>query len=88
MRQDVFLIFEKAVLKNVKSENQRTNRDPRTSKFLTVSLEARAMSSSAAISLDNVSLRCLGPSIQTSVLSALNKRKLRVIQVFMSLKHA
>ena len=33
-------------------------------------------------------LRCLGPSIITSVLSEFNKRKLRVIQVFMSLRHA
>ena len=51
-----------------------------------VSLEAKMMSSSAASSLDNVSLRCL--SIRTSVLSEFNKRTLRVIQVFLSFRRA
>ena len=79
----IFLIlrkWKKAVLgMYFKLEFKDKSESKITPKFLTVSLEARAMSSSAAISLDNASLRCLGPSIITSVLSEFNKRKLRVI---------
>ena len=59
-----------------------------TARFLMVVLEARVMPSRVAISLDDVFLRCLGPSTITSVLSEFSSRKLQVIQVLMSLRHA
>jgi len=60
----------------------------KTSWFFTVMLDARAMPSTETTSPDNWPLRCSGPSKFTSVLSEFNIKKLQVIHVFMSLRHA
>ncbi len=51
-------------------------------------VEARVKPSRVVMSLVSLFLSCLGPSTITSVLSEFSSRKLQVIQVLMSFRHA
>lgn len=56
--------------------------------LISVELEAYVMQSRLIRWSDKLSLRCIGPSKITSVLSELKSKKLQLIQTLMSSKHA
>ena len=73
------------MIKKVLLKMNRTDLVQRMSE--TSSDHGRSKPSRSSMSLDNVFLRCCGPSTITSVLSEFNSGKLLVNLVFMSLRH-